>query len=544
MLGTNLSNILKKKGIKMKKKIFALVLVLAMALSLAACGGNNAPAPAAPGGTTPGGTTPGGTTPGGTAPGGTPAAPVEITVAFQAMPNGLCPVTEDVFQCVSPTMLVYDHLVELDGNWAMQPGVATSWKQVDPLNWQFEIDLSHKFHNGAQLTMEDVVFSLERLKGIPKSAHVAGRMAKVSYEGTTLNIELTAPNNAAIPQILWFSIIVNKAYIEANGDDAVFNNIVGTGPYVLTEFTPGASIRVEKWEDYPFEKPQITAYNFIAIPENTNRYIAVESGQIDYAGLVTAFEIDLAKRDGRFNIIEELSARTCTFFFNVERAPFSDPNVRLAFAHAFDRESFCDLAGGRHPLESSVFGGFDLYYVSEYLPEFNIDKARALFEAAGINPTNRLAVDLIHFFPDPGIEVFQSTLRGLGVDLNASLTEFAVYLSRESNGDHDMCFAGLSNRGGTPLVDLERYDSTFIGSRNNSRYVNPVMDELIGKIRATMDRNELVQLGKTINDLAAQENVFIPGYLQGNYSVMDSRLGGITIRGDMVQIFRNAVFAG
>jgi len=510
-----------------------------MAFTLVACGGGGSGGGGGGGSSQPAGGGGGG---GGAAPSG---APVEITVAFFALPNGLCAINEDTFQTISPVVTFYDNLVFLGKDWEWKPAVASSWKQVDPLNWQFEINMDHKFHNGDPLTMDDVVYSIERLKGIPKSAHCANRIKSVTYEGNILNVELTEANNTTIPQMLWFTVIVNKKYCEEKGDEALFLKPIGTGPYVCTEFTPGASVRVEKWADYPFEKPQIDIINFIAIPEDTNRYIAVETGQVEVAGIVTAFEVELAKKDGRFNIYEGMSCRTITFYCNMDREPFkSNQEVRRAFAHAFDRESWCDLAGGRVPLLSSLFGGFDLHYISQYLPEYNPAKAKEILEAAGISPANPINIELIHFQADPGLELYQSAMKSLGVNIQLTLCEFSVFLAREGSADFDLVWVGLSNKGGGPLVDLERYDSTFFGSRNNSRYSNPVMDDMIRKMRTTIDPNELQQLNVAINDLAAQESVFWTTHLQSNYAVMDKNLEGVWIRGDVSMHFRDAIYNG
>ena len=555
----------------MKKRLLAVLLVFALVLALAACGtktpaqspsaapssspptasSSPAPSPGTGGTTTPapspstGGTVTAAPGNSPAPPPATPGKPVEITVAFNALPNGLDPISEDTNTTISVCDHFYDHLVYQDYSFKWNPGVAKTWKQVDDVTWEFEINLDYKFHNGDKLTMDDVVFSILRLKNIPKAADNSKPIADVSYKGNILTIKLVAPNSTSIPALMTAAIIVNKKYIEAGGDEAIYLKPIGTGPYKLTEFTPGTSVSIEVWEDYPFEKPQINKINFICIPDNASRYIAVETGRVQYAGLVTAFEIGLAKKAGNFNLIEGFSNRTAMYMINVEKGKLGDVNVRRALAHALDRESICDLAGGRPILESCLFGGFpEYYYVSPNLPEYNMAKAKELLEAAGVNAANPLNIEVMFFTPDPGVELYQSALKTLNVNLTLTQVEFSAYLARQAKNDYEMCWSAIRNNGGFPLTDMDRFDSRFAGSRNLARYNNPEMDALIDKARTTTDKNELLALTKQINDIAARDVPKIPVFLQGVYAVMDNKLFGATIRGDLQQNFRFATYSG
>jgi len=543
----------------MRKKLIVFLLVFAMAFSLAACGGSGGgggggasqPAGGGGGGGAPAAPAGGG---GGPAIGGgaavePPTEDVEvkkggaITVAFNAIPNGLDPISEDLNTTISICSHIFDSLVYMDVNWVWNPNVATAWRQVDDVTWEFDINLDYVFHNGDKLTMDDVVFSVLRLKDIPKSADTARNVADATYSGNVLTIKLAAPNNTTIPGILWTLIIVNKKNIEANGDKAVYTEPVGTGPFKLTSFIPGASVTIERFENDPFDRAILDKIDFVAIPENSNRYISVESGQVQYAGLVSAFEMQMAREADRFNLIEALSNRTTMIMINVEKPPLDSVNVRRALCHAFDRESFCLLNGGRHPIQSIFFGGFEMYYESPNWPQYDMAKAKELLEAEGISPANPVEIDLMFYAPDPGIELWQSSLRELGVILNLELLEFSVYLSRQPANNYMMCFSAIRNVAGYPLMDLDRVDSRFTASRNLARYNNPEVDALIDIARTTQDQAELTRVNHEIEDIIAQDVPKFGIFLQGNYAVMDKNLLGVFIRGDLLQDFRGAYLA-
>ena len=519
----------------MKRRLIGVLLIGVLVLGLAACGSPstpdtaNAPGPADSGGSS-------------AAP---ESKPVEIIVANSGTPNGLDPVSEDTQGTILVCNMFYDHLVEIsasDNSWV--PAVAKSWNQVDATTWTFEINLDYKFSNGDQLTMEDVKFSIERLADIAKAADASKGIASVSYEGTTLTIKLVAANNTIIPQIMYVCVIVNKAYIEKGGDDAIFTNPIGTGPYVVTSFTPGGEVVVESWEGYPFQKPQVDKITFRAIPEDSARYIAVESGQVHFAGIVSPMELKLAQDSGKFTIINQVSQRTGNFIMNTERKPFDDVNVRRAMAYAFDREAICSLSGGRQPVLSPLFGGFLEYHEPANLPTYDPAKAKELLEAAGISPQNPITVDFKYWIREPGVEVFQAELQKLGVNLDLQFLEFSVFLQSEGAGDFDMIYTANRNLAGSALMDTQRVDVNFIGSRNLNRWVSNEAQAVIDQMLTTPDQSQMKSLAAQLSDLVGENVPIIPVFLQPAICVMDPKLSGIEVRGDMVTLFRNAVYSG
>jgi len=527
-----------------KRKLFAILLVLALVLSLAACNkkadpGTTSPAnPSAP------------TNSASPSSPASPAAPgkkVEITAALGTIANGLDPVSEDTNLTMSVCYHIYDKLFELDpATYDRIPGVAKAWNEIDAMTWTFEIDLNIKFQNGDPLTMDDVVYSFTRLLDIPKSADT-GKQVSLSYEGNVLTMKASAMNAAIIPRAVAMAPIVNKAYIEAGGNDAVYLKPIGTGPYKVTEFTPGTSLTIETWDGYIYKKPQIDIIHFVLIPEAANRLIAVESGQIQYGALVTKMEFAVAEKNPNLGTINGVSNRVATFGFNNEKEPFNKINVRRGIIHALDRDSFVALQGGRPPIKGVLFPGFTKYYSDPPgLPEYNMAKAKQLLEAEGISPANPLDVVLLYFpqNADPGLEMFKASLQNLGVNLILDQVEFSVYLSREGPGDFDMFFTAFPNRGCHPLTDLDRYDPAFLGMRNVVRYHNDEYLELANKVRASTNLDEQLRLIAKINEILGYEVPQVAVFLTPILCVMDKNLTGVTVRADLIQSFRNATYTG
>jgi len=510
----------------MKKRILLIMMVLAMVFSLAACGDDS-----------------------GTPDSGTPDSgkPVEISVANNIIPNSLDPLTEDAAHNYSITHHIYDRLVAFDlqsNDWT--PAIAKSWEQVDATTWTFEIDLSYKFQNGEQLTMDDIIYSFERLNDVPKQADAAAMVEEVSYEGTTLTVKFTGESLAIPSRVISSVVIINKAYVEAGGDDAIFINPIGTGPYKITEFTPGASATIETWEGYPFEKPQIDKINFKAIAESSTRYVALETGDVQFIGYISALEYDLAKENSDLAAGEANSRRSFSITFNCETEPFNNPNVRKAIAYAIDRESWSMLAGGmRVPITSMLFYGYpDMYTESAKMPTYDLAKAEELLKAEGYDASNPLEIELIAVEAEPGLEMFQSTLSQIGVNLTVTVLEHSVYLQREGSGEFDICYPAQANRANTPLTDLDRFDSEMIGSRDLARYHNDRVQELIAAMRVETDDAKLKEMIVEINDILAEETPMCAVYLSPMLYAHSAKLSGVTVDGFQTQNYRNATYTG
>lgn len=525
----------------MKKRIVLILLVLTSIFSLAACG------TIAGSGSTPTSSGSSGSTPASSgSPSGASAAPAEITVANNIIPNGLDPLTEDAAHNYAITYHIYDRLIDFDpttNEWL--PRVAKSWKQVDAVTWEFEINLDYVFSNGAKLTMDDVIFSFNRLSKVPKQADAAKMINNVSYKGNILTF-VAANSSVTIPaRVLSAVVIINKAYVEAGGDDAIFLKPVGTGPYKVTKFTPGAGATIELWKGYPFAEPKIDKINFIAIAENSTRYVALETGKAQFVGYLSVLEYNLGAKNSKESVVNVPSRRSFSLMFNCQKPPFDNVNVRRALAFALDREGFCKLAGGgRSPLKSMLFFGYkDLYAESAAAPDYNMDKAKTMLQEAGYSASHPLNVDMICVESDPGIEMYQAALADIGVKLNVKILEHSVYLTREGAGEFDMAYVAQTNRGNHPLSDLDRFDSTMIGSRDISRYSNDRVQKLLTEIRTTTDKQKLTAMIKEVNDILGQDVPMVAVYLSPLFFAMDKKLTGVEISPIQIVNFRNATFS-
>ena len=516
------------------KKVFCILVVLALVFSLAACNNSNSGTSVESVGSPSNSQTSSGS-----------SNPVEITVALTELPNSLDPISEDYPDTLTACYHIYDRLIQFHEDNDLVPEVAKSWKQIDDVTWEFDIDLgNYKFQNGDPLTMDDIVYSFERIKDIPKQADAAALIDSVTYEGTKLTLKFTVVDNSLLKRLLSACIIVNKAYIESGGDDAVYLNPIGTGPYKVAEFTPGTSLTIETWDGYPTAKPQIDKIVFLGIGEDSARYIALETGKAQVAIAFSKFEQDKAEANSDITAYVKNSATIEGFVLNCERPPFSNVNVRRAIAYAFDRAGMCALQGGRDPLSSFLFCGYDeWYYESPLMPEYDLQKAKELLAAEGYDESNPMNIELVTYSTsEPAPEMLQSALRSIGVELSLSRIEFGAYLDAEYSGSFDMLWCGLMNRGGHPFMDLDRFDVNMIGTRNISRYVDDRAMELVTMIRSETDTQKLKAYTIELNDIVARDLPMIAIYQWAERCAWNKNLSGVIVNVDMCYSFRYAKY--
>src|SRR5712664_2723310 len=192
--------------------------------------------------------------------------------------------------------LMFDYLVGTtpDGQPSRDGGLANRWENSsDYKRWTFHLRKGVKFHNGDDVTSEDVKFSLQRTSGERSTTGYAGPLRTLIQD-----IETPAPDRVVIvtkeatliiPTYLSRSlstegIVLPKKYIEANGDDVFARKPVGTGPYKFVEQVVGSHIKMTAVDNHwRLGTPKYKNGTFKPVPEETTRIALLRRGEVDVA---------------------------------------------------------------------------------------------------------------------------------------------------------------------------------------------------------------------------------------------------------------------
>ncbi len=264
----------------------------------------------------------------------------------------------------------------------MTGALAESWEMVDPLTYVFHIRNGVHWHdkapmNGRAFKAQDVVFNIHRYtgtgSGFTEPSAGAGNLASIPFESITASddatvvFKLTKPK-VDLPDTLlvdWYAWILPPEVIEQHGDLTDCDNMVGTGPYMLTEWVKGSALTYSRnpdyWdfdEKYPQNRlPYIDQINRLIMPDKATSLAALRSAKIDYIGQpginqLQAAQVERLKRTNPEIVVHPWAFRSETSVaFNMRHpSPFLDIRVRKAMQMAIDLET----------INNTYFGGFGM----------------------------------------------------------------------------------------------------------------------------------------------------------------------------------------
>lgn len=436
---------------------------------------------------------------------------------------------------------IYDRIINFDENFEFTAAVADSWQYVDDTTFKFTIGDGFVFHNGQPLTPEDVVYSIERLRDVPRVASIMNNIRSVAVTGDKeITITLVDKHSSTIRLLMSEVHVYNKAYSEGTADYA--NKPVGTGPYVVENFVPGDRLQLVAWEDYPFEQPAIKRITFKTIEEDANRYISLETGEAQFAP-ISFHDLNRAANNDKLDVVNQQTTNTAFISMNTQKAPFDNRNVRLAMAYATPKDGLAVVQGGSVPINSMTPAMFSTYYESAHVPQFDLNKAMELLAAEGYSTFNPLTFEAWIYGGNSSVmEAYQATLRTIGVEMSIRNLEFGVFLEGMARGEYEMLAGSWNNTTGDPLSALENYWSGSFGSHNISFFMSDRVDELYESAKVTTDEGILKAAAREVQDIAATEMPIIPTFSSLAIYAMDKRLQGVETYPSGLYSFRNAYF--
>ncbi|MGL4425912.1 MAG: ABC transporter substrate-binding protein, partial [Cetobacterium sp.] len=274
---------------------------------------------------------------------------------------------------------IYDSLVKQDTDMNIIPGLAESWKQIDDTTIEFNLRKGVKFHNGEELTADDVKFTLDRMKASPQVSHIIGAVESIEVVSDyVVRIKTGKPFGALLSHLAHTAAsILNRESVEKLGG-AYGQNPVGTGPYKFVSWQAGDRINLTANPDYYMGKAPIEKVVFRSIVEGTNRTIGLETGEVDVAYDLEPVDKGMVQGNSSLDFVEEPSLSMAYIGFNVNKESLKDKRVRQAISYGINVQDIIDVAyqgsavKANSPIGPKVFG----YNPNAKSYEFNPEKAK------------------------------------------------------------------------------------------------------------------------------------------------------------------------
>lgn len=404
-----------------KMRIVALGLILAMtAMSFTSCGGGGND-------------------------GGSSEGRTDLNFAVSAEPNSLDPMAIAMMSTFTITYAIYDNLFEKNADGGYDPSICEDYDVTDDgLVYTFKIRDDVKFHDGTQMTAEDVAFSINRTIEKGWAADMVAAIESVeATDDYTVVLTLSRPFGGMIGSLAspYFSIM-SKAYLEENGDDIVERKPMGTGAYKFVEWVSGDHITLEANEDYFKGAPSIKTVTFKPITDKNTGLIALQAGEADAFLNVNYSDIPAVEGDESLAFYSTDLAAVLSLNMNIENEILSDVRVRQAVNYAINRDNIIQgaLEGQGTAANSPVPPTCDGYSEDVKGYEYDPDKARELLKEAGYEDGLSFTIKIKEDSKNQKVaQVIQSDLKAVGIDVEIQILEAGAYTTDVySNGDYEM----------------------------------------------------------------------------------------------------------
>ena len=421
----------------------------------------------------------------------------------------------DALQTAFLNVLSYNGLMKLD--YEMNPvcDLAESYDvSEDGCTWTFHLRQGVKFHNGEELTADDVVASMIAAQSEPNVANFTKDYTSVEA-ADRYTVVITTPSftsNLLYSLANHANFILPKALLESGHN---FNEEpVGTGAFKFVRWNHGDSIEYVANEDYYAGAPAIKNLIWRFIPEGTSRSLVLEAGEVDFV-----IDVDAANLGGIENnpdlYLDTIDSITLNFLnLNDTKGYLSDANVRKAIDCAVNKQAVVQIAENGHAAvayaqaPTSFSGSTTEGCVKGYNPE----KAKEYLAAWGGNPADiEISIICSNDAKVRAAQVILANLKDIGINATIEQMDLATYLDVTAAGDHTAFIGGYSASSMIQYLMLN-FHSSAIGAANKSRVNDPEIDALIeaaDAARTTEERNEiLVKVNTMLNELCPQVSLY------------------------------------
>lgn len=354
---------------------------------------------------------------------------------------------------------VFENLTRIDPQtFEPKPLLATSWSFAeDGLSIDIVLRDDVTFHTGRPMTAEDVKFSFETA-ALPESASQVGFIAREFdaidiVDDHNLTIRFKRPLSNVFDFFEETYIVDQETYAEREDG----SQIVGTGPYRFAEWLPGASITLERYEDYRVEDTAwFDEIEVAIIPDPTATIAALRSMRTQIGTGLTPRDTLEFSRNPQFEIMST-GGTMYPLGLNVTIAPLDDKRVRQAIAYAVDRERINDQVFlGTGTVTDLFWSPSAPGYSDEQAQHYSYDpeRAKALIAEAGAEGASIPII--VPSIPSQRsiFEIVQNNLREVGLNPEAVVLDVADFDKRQVAGDLGAAFLLLHGQIGFSSATL------------------------------------------------------------------------------------------
>ena len=445
---------------------------------------------------------------------------------------------------------LFGGLVTIDPNLDIVPDLAESWDiSGDGRVYTFHLRPDAVFHDGKPVTAHDVIWSLERVTNpltespvvdqylgdiVGVDEKVAGDAPTISgvrfIDEHTVEITIDEAKSYFLAKLTYpTGFVLDKENVEANPRNW-FREPNGTGPFRLTEYRVGETLRLGRNDSYHLGAPKLQEVEFIL--SGGTQLLMYENNEIHIAGVSLA---DLDRLNDPDNeLYPDLRTAPPNFSvnyigLNVNEPPLDDVKVRQALNYAIDKREIASIVLGDLvvPADGILPPNFPGYHEGVNGYEFDPLRAKQLLEESkyGDDLGNIPPITITtpgSFGANVSLDmevVLQMWERNLGITAEFQQTEFATFLKDLHKGRFQMFDIGWIADYPDPenFLDLLFHSDS---SNNHTHYSNPEVDELLMKARVETDETARFALYNQAEQMILDDAPWVPLWFDGESKLL------------------------
>jgi len=485
-----------------------------------------------------------------------------ITITYKDDVATLDPAIGYDWQNWSMIKSLFDGLMDYEpGTTTLRPELAESYEiSPDGKTFTFKLRKGVKFHNGREMTADDVKYSLDRVTNPKTQSPGAGFFASINgyddvaggkseslagvtvVDPSTVKIELSRPDATFLHVMaINFSHVVPKEEVEKYGAD-FGKHPVGTGAYKMAEWTLGQRLVFERNPDYWHKGlPYIDKITFEIGQEPIVALLRLQNGEVDVPGdgiPPAKFQEVMADPEQKARVVEGGQLQTGYVTMNTQMPPFDNVKVRQAVNMAINKDRIVKLINNRavpanQPLPPSM-PGYDKAFTGY---AFDLDKAKALLGEAGHPQGFETELFVMNTDPNPRIaQAIQQDLAAIGI--KASIQSLAQANVIAAGGEKDG--APMIWSGGMAWIADFPDPSNFYGpilgcggavqgGWNWAWYCNKELDEKAAAADSIVDPAKAEERAKLWGEIYAKimaDAPWAPVFNEQRFTMKSPRMGG------------------
>ncbi len=474
------------------------------------------------------------------------ASAQEFKLAMSSPPTSLDPHFYNLFPNLNVSDHMFETLVTMDPDSRVIPALAESWTLVNNLTWEFKLRRGVKFHDGSEMTAEDVAWSMDRpatIVGSPGKFDVYTKaiINKKIMDPYTIRFTTKEPYPLMLADLTSIYIVSKKVTTGISSDDfSSGKGMVGTGPYKFAKFLRDDRLELDRNDVFWGKKPAWSKVTIRFIPNGATRLAALLAGDVQAIENVPTPDLAKVRSDASLALYSKVSHRLIYLYPDskrdkspfvtdkdgkpMDKNPMQDVRVRTALSMAINREAIRDrvMEGLSEPTNNLVpktlFGNNPALKVVKYDPE----GAKKLLTAAGYpngfgltlhTPNNRYVND------EKIAQTIAQMFSRIGITTKVEGLPMSVYSARGAKSEYSIGLLGWGAQTGeasSPLRALLACDNPAkgLGGFNWLKFCNPKMDALLQKALNTVDDKARLALLQEASAVAINDGGLIPIHQQ------------------------------